>query len=320
MARRALSKKEDIEAVPLTEPVDIDISEKAIVIEETDKGAITYEPEPKPEPEVVVAPEPPPKPEPTVEVKPDAALMRRLEEAENAVRLANQQLAQERAAREEARADAIQNGVDAVRAELESAKRDALAANTAGDTPQFLEATQRISVAAARLEHLEAGYAAIEKQRKEPPPAQRSADPIEALQVPYEAKTWLRKNPHFITNAADNKRLRTAHDAALDLENLTAWSPEYYEFVETKLGIRKAEPKPVPKSEPEIEERTVSAPVSRDAPSLSGGKAGSSKITLSPEEREHAKLAGVDEVTYAKMKQRLQREKQINPDKYGRTS
>jgi len=40
--------------------------------------------------------------------------------------------------------------------------------------------------------------------------------------------------------------------------------------------------------------------VSRDAPSLSSGASRPSQVTLSPEQREAARIAGVDEATYAR--------------------
>jgi len=44
----------------------------------------------------------------------------------------------------------------------------------------------------------------------------------------------------------------------------------------------------------------VSAPVSRETPSMSTGKPTSTRVTLTPAQRQAARDAGVDEVTYAR--------------------
>jgi hypothetical protein len=53
----------------------------------------------------------------------------------------------------------------------------------------------------------------------------------------------------------------------------------------------------------------VSAPPSREAPTSNGARS-NSRVTLSPQQREAARLSGVDEVTYAKGILRLQAEKE----------
>ena len=52
-----------------------------------------------------------------------------------------------------------------------------------------------------------------------------------------------------------------------------------------------------------------SAPPSRDVPSASTGRPQSSRIELTPEEREVARLSGIDELTYARNKRELERRK-----------
>jgi len=61
----------------------------------------------------------------------------------------------------------------------------------------------------------------------------------------------------------------------------------------------------------------VSAPVSRDAPNLTTGRPQKRNIELSAEQREHARIAGVDDFTYAKNLQELDRRKKLGmyPDR-----
>jgi hypothetical protein len=69
-----------------------------------------------------------------------------------------------------------------------------------------------------------------------------------------------------------------------------------------------AQPAPINEPEPEPERRTpVSAPVSREIPSSTTGRPPSeTRVTLSAAEREHAKLAGISEVEFARQKLKLQ--------------
>lgn len=60
-----------------------------------------------------------------------------------------------------------------------------------------------------------------------------------------------------------------------------------------------------PETPPEPRRVPVSAPVSRSVPLGDVPPSVSSKVTLSAQEREHAALCGIDELTYAKEKRRL---------------
>ena len=72
-------------------------------------------------------------------------------------------------------------------------------------------------------------------------------------------------------------------------------TPAYIAALETTLGLRQTTKTEAP-PEPQPQRRSiqVSAPVSRDAPSVSGKKASDSKMTLSPEERDIARRSIID--------------------------
>lgn len=55
----------------------------------------------------------------------------------------------------------------------------------------------------------------------------------------------------------------------------------------------------------------VSAPVSREIAGASTGRAVPTQVHLTPLQREHAKIAGVDEITYARNLQELDRRKKL---------
>jgi hypothetical protein len=98
--------------------------------------------------------------------------------------------------------------------------------------------------------------------------------------------------------------------------------PGYLPEIENTLRSIGSLPKPEePNDEPEVVTHTtdrsaaiVSAPVSRETQTSTGQRA-SSKVRLSPEEQEFAKIAGITDVEYAKQKQKLAQHK-MNGD-YG---
>jgi hypothetical protein len=124
-------------------------------------------------------------------------------------------------------------------------------------------------------------------------------------------------------------RLGQLHRAAI-IAGLPDNSDEYFSYLERALteppattADRQVTEKPAPPIEPEIappapepspppepvRNYAVSAPVHREAVSLDGRSASYSKIELTREQVEHAKLAGVGLEDYARGVQRLEREK-----------
>jgi hypothetical protein len=69
--------------------------------------------------------------------------------------------------------------------------------------------------------------------------------------------------------------------------------------------------KPPPPPAPRPQHAPVSAPVSRSVPTGGGSRPDweTGRTVLSAEEKEFARLSGVDEITYAKNKLRMQRMK-----------
>jgi hypothetical protein len=148
----------------------------------------------------------------------------------------------------------------------------------------------------ARLAELEnADY--LQKQQMEQMRAQQQA----ALAQKHQ---WLESHPEY---KAHHERLNHLHREALQ-NGIPDNSDRYFAYlehmmqvpVETTISTPAATPAPDP-APTEPVRRTmaapVSAPVTREVRSLSGSPVGS--IELSPAQREAAKLAGIDEKTYA---------------------
>jgi hypothetical protein len=153
----------------------------------------------------------------------------------------------------------------------------------------------------------------------EPTPEQR----IRALNLPPLAEAWLVKHPQFVFDPRLNAKVQALHWDVLD-EGHEAYGPEYFLELDRRLGTGGAVPmpasaeverRPTPSMNTEPADqpaRVVSAPVSRETPSWSGGKGTgrSSRVTLTPAMKEAARIAGVSEEDYARGLMRLAEEKE----------
>lgn len=321
--RKALSKKEEIEAIPLEKPVTIETADP----EDTEVNGAALQPD--------VAPGALPPPAQTTD-KPDksdddevASLRKQLQELQQADANSRAALSQAEAAREtdrkrqqemeaelarsqgeamQSQYDAILNAIGAATAEAETAERDMANAIAAAEPDKQADAQRRLARAEARLERLEPGKEEFEhrlkalRERKPEPARPAPSDPFEAqiAALPDPAKNWLRGHREYMTDPRKNAKIQAAHWDALDAGH-QAYTPGYFETLEEKLGMR--EP---PKKTDENPDVVVSAPVSRDAPSPTTGKPTNTRITLSPDQRQAAKDSGVDEITYAKNLLKLQ--------------
>ena len=114
-------------------------------------------------------------------------------------------------------------------------------------------------------------------------PAPESQDPVEimAARLTPRSAAWLRAHPEA---ANSPEKLTAAHAAAVQLEGLQPETPEYFKYVERKLGYGEPKDKPIKKS-------MASAPVqSSSSMSSSSYRGNGSTMVLSPAEVEQAVL------------------------------
>lgn len=205
--------------------------------------------------------------------------------------------------------DAVSSAIAAASAEAEKAQQDIENAAAIGDSKAQADAYRRLARAEANLARLEDGKTELEAKRKAEPVApqlqqQAPQDPLANSPLPETAKTWLRAHPDYLTDARKNSKIQALHWDVVD-EGHAPFSTAYFESLEQHLGLRQA-----PQSagqQPNQQQRTsiVSAPVSREVPNGGGQRPSSTKINLTPAQREAAKLAGVTEKVYAEQLQRL---------------
>lgn len=330
MAKRPLKNKEDIEAVPIDQDVELELSDDPVVVVTSDDGT-------KKDKKANGHIEPH-----SADAEDSAALLKQLEDLKRSEEAARTQSAEwERQAREAAQRaqeleqqnsqqqnqqleteyDSVLNAINAAESEANAAQIAYEKAAEVGDYKAMGDAQRKISRAEARLEGLEQGKYAIESRReaiKAAPPkkeTQIQADPFEQAigQLPEAAKNWLRGHREYMTDSRKNIKIQAAHFDVLD-EGVSAYSPEYFESLETKLGLRqkKLTTDDQDQDDPPSRRTPVSAPVSRDPVSPSTGRSTStSKITLTAEQRQfaHTALSHLDpaeaEIEYAKQLMKL---------------
>lgn len=323
--RTPLSKQEDINKVPIDQPVDI-----ALPIEDAPAPVEAAEPADGEKPAPIV--------EPTVREQPELVepnpLQKQIDDLRRAEQLQAQRMQAERQHREDlerqlrdrtsdverfrgnaeqAQYDSILNAIAAAKAESETAKRDLKSAGIEQDWDRVTDAQERLSGATARLVTLDDGKIAFEaryRERREespesrpnPQPQQQDAFETTIAAFPDAAKGWLRNHREYVTDPRKNAKIQSLHWDVID-EGHEQFTPAYFESMESHLGLRQ------PISNGSGNGVQVSAPPTRDVPSGSNGNRSSTRITLTPEQREMARISGVDELTYVKGIQELEARK-----------
>lgn len=156
----------------------------------------------------------------------------------------------------ESQYDTITSGLDAAKTEADAAQTEYQSAMEAGDFAKAAKAQRRMSSAEAKIVRLDEAKADVEARKAQPQddtarrvetPAQPT-DQVEAYIANRTEPTanWLRSHREYITDPKKNARLTAAHYAAV-AEDIAPDSPEYFERVETYIGLRKA---------PETQQRT----------------------------------------------------------------
>jgi hypothetical protein len=135
--------------------------------------------------------------------------------------------------------------------------------------------------------------------------------------LPQEAQAWLRAHPDYWADKAKNRKLSGLHGYLTDTKGIAPFSTEYFDRLESELGLRREPAEPVVEKPAPAPPRSVpyAAPVTRGAPDLSSGRSMPQRITLDPSEVEMAHLSYRElpkpeaERLYAQMKARLMKAK-----------
>lgn len=191
----------------------------------------------------------------------------------------------------------VLNAIEATERTAASAERDYADAMAAGDYTLAAKAQRVMAQAESHLLQLENAKANVEDalqsmqtegrvqepQRQRFTPQQAPQDPLESLAARLTPKSaaWLRSHPDVATKVP---KLTAAHQAAVELEGIEVESPEYFQYIEQRLGLSQQGTRPSKKA-------MASAPVSTSSGSMSSRSSGNgSTMVLSPAEVEQALL------------------------------
>ncbi len=333
---KPLRKEEDISAVPLTEPVLVELMPPPTGAED-DVGqddAGQREPERKePDDPGVKQLKDQLELHKAAETKSQEALTAAQRERDEALKLAGERQSDLRKAqgdREQAVSDSVANALSAAQSEEEAAQAEYAKAYEAADPMAMAKAQSKISRAASKILNAEAAAAELadhrERLAKEPEPQvqqqQRPVDIATAVQnnpnlLPKE-RTWLLEHQDLLVDRGRGIELEAAYIKATRAKKIRG-TDAYFKFLDKELGY--AEPEKEANEETDDNEGStiMSAPPSRDGVSLSSGRSNTpSRIELSPEQRAMAKSMGVSDTAYARQVLALQQAKKDDPEKFGR--
>lgn len=304
MALKALSKDEELAAIPSDQPVLVQLPEFVGVEETEGEPADTGSNVLKEQLEAMRKAN-------------EIALSREREQrvdAEARADKAERDRAAAVASQAETETSAVTSGLSAAQSEQNAAKQALKIAGESGDWEAIGEAQARIARAASDIREFERAAATLadDKGRQtEPTTTQPRIDVATAIdrnpQLLDAEKVWLKAHPEAMIDPSRNKELDVAYLKATR-KGISRGTPEYFRFIENEMGY----------SSPTQEDNgmSVSAPGTRTDRG-SDGKPTGGKITLSPEQREIAKNMGLTDIEYARQVAAFDVARKADPAKYG---
>jgi hypothetical protein len=275
------------------------------------------------------------KPEETAEIPPEKGiqeLKRRLEEekqariqAEKQAREAHERALKANTDKSESQYQLVVNAIETVKERakaLETAYAEAL---SVGDTTKAAEIVSAMSSNNGQLERLKDGKKAMKRQMQEA--EEQAKQPLQQVQprgsivdqlidnvsqTSRASAEWLDANRAYIRDERDVRKMFRAHEDAID-DGIRADTPEYFEFIESRLGVRRKVDDVPEKEVAENPMSSASAPAQKrstqppPAP-VTRGTPRPNTMRLSKDEAETARALGYTPEEYAKNKALLMKE------------
>jgi hypothetical protein len=156
------------------------------------------------------------------------------------------------------------------------------------------------------------------------PQAPTTEQILAASALPERAKNWLRQRPEYVTDPIKNARLVKMHNVA-EYQAGGEFTDSYFDRMEILLGLKQeAQPRQIQErpatqqgngaqhsSPARQQQRSVpmSAPPTRDVPSMSSGRPQSHRAPLTQAEHDIARSCGISPQEYAEQKEKMERMK-----------
>lgn len=242
------------------------------------------------------------------------------QDAERRAQQANAQVKRAYVEVEDTNYQLVTNAIDTVKGRSEALRGAYAEAMSVGDYAKAAEVQEAMSTNAFQLAELERGRIAMEGRAQQAraqaeQQAQQPSDHIERLAaaVSPTSAAWLRENRAHIGDERAVKRMFRAHEDAVD-DGLEPDSPEYFQFIESRLGVRREAPpaaeNPLSSAAAPATPRRSSAPPA--APVSRGNATRPNVVRLSREEADLAASWGYTPEEYATHKNNLVKEGRIS--------
>lgn len=231
------------------------------------------------------------------------------EEAEYMARHAAQQANAAYGEVEDTNIQLVNTAIDTVKRENDILTSNYAEAMSMGDYERAAKIQSTMATNSAKLLQLENGLREMQNGPKRqpvvqvPPSASQQLDQIIGA-VSAPSATWLRNNKAQLSDERMIKKMFRAHEDAID-DGIQADSPEYFQYIEGRLGIKTNQAAETPMSaaaKPARQAPPPSAPVNRESSNRSN------TVRLTRAEADTAKMLGMTETEYAKHKIALQKE------------
>lgn len=200
----------------------------------------------------------------------------------------------------------VVNAISTVKQTQEILKGNLSAAMAAQDFDESADIQVKMAENAATLQTLEQGKNNLESAPKVQP---TQGDPVEALaaQLSPRSAQWVRDHPEYARDQRLYGKMLAAHNLAM-ADGVPADSDDYFREIEKTLRIAPADAEtPMSDAAAPVQRRSAppAAPVSRSG---TGDGRSRNRVTLSPDEREMAQMAGMTDQEYAREKLALIKE------------
>ena len=200
----------------------------------------------------------------------------------------------------------VTNAIETVKSRAEMLKNAYRESMSVSDFDKAADIQQAMIENDRQLSDLKRGEKALKEQMEESnaqqvrPVSPPAVDPIEqmAQAVSPASAAWLRDNRDTLKDERSIRKMFRAHEDALD-EGILADTPEYFGFIEQRLGVRRQEeeaPEPLSAASAPAPRRSVSPPA---APVSRGNGTRPGTVRLTREQAETAKMMGMSEKEYA---------------------
>jgi len=200
----------------------------------------------------------------------------------------------------------VTNAIETVKSRAEMLKNAYRESMSVSDFDKAADIQQAMIENDRQLSDLKRGEKALKEQMEESnaqpvrPVSPSAIDPIEqmAQAVSPASAAWLRDNRDTLKDERSIRKMFRAHEDALD-EGILADTPEYFGFIEQRLGVRRHEeeaPEPLSAASAPAPRKSVSPPA---APVSRGNGTRPGTVRLTREQAETAKMMGMSEKEYA---------------------